>query len=145
MGGLVVRHYLSGHLMEGLGRVVLMGTPNRGSSHGNLALRISPRLRRVFRALPDLAEPGLTIAPPLNVPPPQVGIVIGFKPDPIRGRLLRGENDGLVTAESVRGVEAADELRVACPHEWIHWRWDVAEAVDTFLKTGKFKPTKSAD
>jgi pimeloyl-ACP methyl ester carboxylesterase len=139
MGGLVVRDYLSRHVVGGLGRVVLMGTPNRGTLHGNRIMRISPRLGRLFRSLPDLSEPGPEIAPPLNVPPPEVGIIAGTRPDPVRKALLPGDNDGLVTLESVRGVEAKDEILVPCPHEWIHWRLDTVEAIVSFLETGKFR------
>jgi hypothetical protein len=140
MGGLVVRDYLSRHAVEGLGKVVLMGTPNRGSRHGNRVLRIAPRLRRVFHSLPDLSEPGLEIAPPLNIPAPEIGIIAGTRPDPVRKMLLPGENDGLVTLDSVRGVnlEVKDEILIPCPHEWIHWRLDTLEAIVSFLETGKF-------
>jgi len=138
MGGLVVRHFLSRHAVEGLGRVVLMGTPNRGTRHSNRLLAFSI-LRRVFQSLPDLAEPGPAIAPPLNASAPEIGIIVGTHPDPIRQRLLHGENDGLVTTESVQGVSACDEIRVPCPHERLHWRPDTAEAIDIFLRTGKFK------
>ncbi|MDR1979409.1 MAG: alpha/beta fold hydrolase [Synergistaceae bacterium] len=141
MGGLVVRDYLSRHVVEGLGRVVLMGTPNKGSRHGNRALRVAPRLRRLFGSLPDLSEPGPEISPPLNLPAPEVGIIAGTRPDPVRKMLLRGDNDGLVTLESVRGVnvKVADEILMPCPHEWLHWRSDTVEAIVSFLETGKFK------
>jgi pimeloyl-ACP methyl ester carboxylesterase len=139
MGGLVVRDYLSRRVVRGLGRVVLMGTPNRGTRHGNRAMRIAPRLKRVFRSLPDLSEPGPEIAPPLNDPAPEVGIIAGTRPDPVRKLLLPGDNDGLVTLESARGVEAKDEILIPCPHEWIHWRLDTVKAIVSFLETGKFR------
>jgi pimeloyl-ACP methyl ester carboxylesterase len=141
MGGLVVRDCLSRRVVEGLGRVVLMGTPNRGTRHGNRALWAAPRLRRIFRSLPDLSEPGPNIAPPLNVPAPEIGIIAGIRPDPVRKALLSGENDGLVTLDSVRGLNVAvkDEILIPCPHEWIHWRPDTAEAIASFLETGKFR------
>jgi pimeloyl-ACP methyl ester carboxylesterase len=143
MGGLVVRDYLSRHVVGGLGRVILMGTPNKGTRHGNRAMRAAPRLRRLVRGLPDLSEPGPEIAPPLNVPAPEVGIIAGTRPDPVRKMLLPGDNDGLVTLESVRGVEAKDEILIPCPHERIHWRPDTVEAIVSFLETGKFKREKA--
>jgi hypothetical protein len=140
MGGLVVRDCLSRHVVEELGKVVLMGTPNKGSRHGNRVLRFSPRLGYIFRSLPDLSEPGPVIAQPLNVPAPEIGIIAGIRPDPVRKMLLPGDNDGLVTLESVRGVTATDEFLIPCAHEWIHWRPDTVEAIVSFLETGKFKP-----
>ena len=137
MGGLVIRNYLSCRVVEGLGRVVLIGTPNGGSPYANLLLGL-PFSRKVFESLPDLAEPGLDIAPPRNFPAPEVGIIIGTKPDFVRRILLPGENDGLVTAESVRCIDASDEMSIPCSHERLHWRADTAEAVVSFLETGKF-------
>ena len=137
MGGLIIRDYLSRRVVEGLGRVVLIGTPNGGSPYANLLLGL-PFSRQVLEALPDLAEPGPDIPSPLNVPAPEIGVIIGTRPDPVRKFLLPGEHDGLVSAESVRRVSASDEMSVPCPHERLHWRSDTVEAVASFLETGKF-------
>jgi pimeloyl-ACP methyl ester carboxylesterase len=137
MGGLIIRDYLSRRVVEGLGRVVLIGTPNRGTRHGNRLLWFSS-LPHILKSLPDLAEPGPDIALPRNVPAPEVGIVIGIRPDPVRRLFLRGANDGLVTVESVRSVNADDEILMPCAHEQLHWRPDTAEAICVFLETGKF-------
>ncbi|MCL1940735.1 MAG: alpha/beta hydrolase [Synergistaceae bacterium] len=137
MGGLVIRDCLSRRVVEGLGRIVLMGTPNGGSPFANLLLEL-PFSDQILEALPDLAEPGPDIGPPLNDPAPEIGIVIGTKPDFVRELLLPGVHDGLVTAESVRRINASGELTVPCAHERIHWREDTAKAVASFLETGKF-------
>ena len=137
MGGLVIRDYLSRHVVEGLGRVVLIGTPNGGTPHANLLLEL-PYSGKIFEGLADLAEPGPDITPPLNSPAPEIGIIIGTKPDFVRNVLLPGENDGLVTSYSVRQVHASDEISIPCMHEQIHWRDDTAEFVASFLETGKF-------
>ena len=137
MGGLIIRDYLSRTLVEGLGRVVLIGTPNGGSPYANLLLEL-PFSRDILESLPDLAEPGLDIAPPRNIPAPEIGIIIGTKPDFVRKLLLPGVHDGLVTAESVRYIAASDEMLVPCPHERLHWRTDTAKAIASFLETGKF-------
>jgi pimeloyl-ACP methyl ester carboxylesterase len=138
MGGLVIRDYLSRHVVEGLGRVVLIGTPNGGSRYANLLLGL-PFSREIFEGLPDLAEPGPHIPPPLNAPSPDVGIIAGMRPDPVRRFLLPGEHDGLVAVESVRRIAARDEMLVPCAHERLHWQLDTAEAVAVFLETGKFR------
>jgi pimeloyl-ACP methyl ester carboxylesterase len=138
MGGLIIREYLSRRVVTGLGKIVLIGTPNKGSRHGNRAL-LAPLFRRVFQGLSDLAEPGPHIAPPRNVPPPDVGVVVGTWTDVLRRQLLRGEHDGLVTVDSARNVPARDEFWVPTSHERLHWRQDTAEAIDSFLRTGKFR------
>ena len=142
MGGLVIRDCLSRRAVEGLGRVVLIGTPNGGSPYANLLLGL-PFSGQIFESLHDLAEPGPDIAPPLNVPAPEIGIVIGTEPDLVRKLLLPGVNDGLVSAGSVRRVAASDELTVPCAHEQLHWRADTAESIVSFLETGKFSALKS--
>jgi pimeloyl-ACP methyl ester carboxylesterase len=138
MGGLIIRHYLSMHLVEGLGRVVLMGTPSGGTPQVSLLLKIIPFSRRIFKALSDLAEPGLSIAQPLNVPLPEIGIILGTKPDPLRKIFMQGEHDGLVQSKSARNLTVSDELTIPCIHERIHWRPDTAAAVGCFMETGKF-------
>ena len=138
MGGLIIRDYLSRRVVEGLGKVVLIGTPNGGSPYANLLLGF-PFSDEIFESLPDLAEPGPDIAPPCNVPAPDIGIVIGTKPDIVRRFLMSGEHDGLVMAESVRRVAASDEILIPCPHEQIHWRADTAQAVVSFLENGRFR------
>ena len=135
MGGLVIRDYLSRRVVSNIGKVVMMGTPNGGSPYANLLLKI-PFIRYIFKALPDIAVPGIEIAPSINTAP-EIGIIIG-KTDCFRKLLLRGDHDGLVGAESVRRITAMDELRVPFCHERIHWRTRTAEAVASFLETGKF-------
>jgi pimeloyl-ACP methyl ester carboxylesterase len=137
MGGLVIRDYLSRRAVEGLGRIVLIGAPNGGSPYANLLMKL-PFFRRIYKSLPDLAVPGLDIPPPLNFPAPDIGVIIGIKPDFFRKYLLRGVHDGLVTAESVRRITANDEMTVSCIHERLHWRTDTAAAIASFLETGKF-------
>ena len=56
MGGLIIREYLSRQVVEGLGRVVLIGTPSGGTPQVSLLLRILPFSRKIFKALSDLAE-----------------------------------------------------------------------------------------
>ena len=138
MGGLIIRDYLSRRLIKGLGRVVLMGTPSGGTPQVSLLLRIIPFAKSIFKALPDLAEPGLCIAPPLNAPTPDIGIILGTRPDPVRKIFMSGEHDGLVQSKSARNLTFCDELTIPCIHERIHWRPDTAEAVARFLETGKF-------
>jgi pimeloyl-ACP methyl ester carboxylesterase len=138
MGGLIVRDYLSRRVVAGLGRVVLIGTPNGGSPYANMLLGI-PLSRDIFKGLSDLAEPGVQIPSPLNDPPPEMGIIAGTRPDPVRNFLLPDEHDGLVTVESARQVTAKDEMLIPCAHERLHWRRDTAEAVAAFLETGKFR------
>ena len=138
MGGLIIREYLSRRVVEGLGRVVLIGTPSGGTPQVSLLLRILPFSKKIFKALSDLREPGLDVARPLNVPAPEIGIIIGTRPDPVRKIFLSGEHDGLVQSQSARNVTVSDELTIPCIHERLHWRPDTAEAVALFLETGKF-------
>ena len=138
MGGLVIREHLSRKEFEGLGRVVLIGTPSGGSPYANLLLRL-PFSRQIFKSLPDLAEPGRDIPPPLNVPPPEIGIIIGTRSDLLRKKFLPGEHDGLVPAKSARNMIASDELAIPYTHHRLHWQPDTAEAVILFLEMGSFR------
>jgi hypothetical protein len=99
---------------------------------------VLPFSKKIFKGLTDLAEPGPHIGPPLNVPAPEIGIIMGIRPDPVRKVFLAGEHAGLVQSKSARNVTISDELTVPCIHERLHWRPDTAEAVALFLETGKF-------
>ena len=137
MGGLVIRDYLSRHEIKGLGRIVLIATPNGGSPYANLLLGF-PFSQQIFESLPDLASPGPDIALPRNVPAPEIGIIIGTQPDAVRRFLLPGDHDGIVTAESVRSVAASSEILIPASHRRLHWRADTVWAIVSFLETGEF-------
>ena len=142
MGGLIIRHYLSVQHVANIGRVVLMGTPNRGSPQSRYVSEHFPPMRRFCEApLRDLAEPGLEIAPPLNDPAPQIGVIIGMGPRIILSGLLediQGPHDGLVPLQSAR-LPGAEEVLLPHNHTLLNWNPRSVRLVDRFLRTGKFE------
>lgn len=142
MGGLIIRHYLSAHRVSELGRVVLIGVPNRGSPQSRNVTDRIPALVHLSPALSDLAEPGLDIPPPLNDPAPDIGVIAGTHSRLFGNFLLGepgGENDGRVRVESARFSGAADEILLPLNHIRLHWRVETVRLVDSFLRTGKFR------
>ncbi len=141
MGGLVIRHYLSVHRVPSLGRVVLIAVPNGGSAQARYIMGKFSSLRHLSPALSDFAEPGPDIAPPLDAPPPEIGIVAGTNPNLFLAKFLcgpGGENDGRVRVESARLSGATAEVLLPFSHTRIHHRSETACLVELFLRTGSF-------
>lgn len=128
MGALILRSALerSPELAERIGRVVMIAPPNRGS---DLALKWLNRLsfaHRLVTPLPDLSSGNKSPVHSLHIPS---GLEIG---------ILAAENDHAVNIEQTRlGVEQAHCI-LPGRHTNILFREDTAEALENFLRTGKF-------
>ena len=128
MGGLILRSALelAPELTERLSRVVMIAPPNRGS---DLALKWLNRLsfaHKLVTPLPDLSSGKESPVHTLHIPS---GVEIG---------ILAAENDHAVNIEQTHlGVEQAHCI-LPGRHTNILFREDTAEAVEKFLRTGKF-------
>lgn len=141
MGGLIIRHYLSLRNIPNLGRVVLIGVPNGGSAQSRCVMKKFPPLRHLSPALQDLAEPGPRIGSPLNMPPPEIGIIAGTDSKLFPAQFLckpKGENDGRVTTTSARLAGATAEILLPLNHVRLHWNPETVTLIDRFLNTGRF-------
>ncbi len=147
MGGLLVRDYLARNHPHNLGRVVLIGTPNKGSelADGDLGIAAQDTLlewagpaARALHTGPD------GYAASLPVPAYPVGVIAGTRGTHVSNRWLPTPNDGVVTLESARleGMTAFIEVDVT------HWdmRRDprVAGLVVDFLRHGEFRQVPAA-
>lgn len=139
MGGLVLRRYLQEHRPANLGRVVMLGPPNHGSAAADHAG--SRRLLRWFIGvnLPALGTGEAAVARRLPAADFEVGVIAGTRR--LHGlfrRVLRGENDGVVTVESARLEGMKDFLALPRSHTLMLWRRDVLAQTRAFLRDGKF-------
>ncbi len=137
LGGLVVRAYFQHHRDPRLGRVVLLGVPNQGAE---LARRFSDThaFRMVFGPSGhQLAHE----AKNLPVPPVPFGVLAGGRGDD-KGYnpLIPGDDDGLVSVASTHLKGEADFLQVRCTHGKLKRHRQVIEAVECFLRSGRFRP-----
>ena len=139
LGGIVLRQYLSDTELQLLGRVVMLGPPNKGSE-------VVDKLKNIpgFELIngPSGLELGTdkTSVPnslgPVTYP---VGIIAGSSTvNPILSLMLPNPDDGKVSAESTKVKGMADHIIMPVSHTFMMRNNEVIRQVTTFLKTGKF-------
>jgi pimeloyl-ACP methyl ester carboxylesterase len=139
MGGLVARRLIQEARPANLGRVVMLGTPNRGSAAADVAAR-NPLLRRFFGGnliLLGVGDQGIVRS--LGPADFEVGIIAGsFAFNRLFSPVLAGPHDGVVTVESARLEGMRDFIVLPFSHTFMLWRAEVVRQVRAFLSGGQF-------
>lgn len=137
LGGLLALSLALGEPPTNLGRVVQIGSPNRGAEAAAMAARIPgvPRLLGPVLSQLDRLAPGA--AGPLGF---ELGCVAGDLPLIPMARLAgaREPNDGTVTVRSALHPLAGDSVVLRSSHGLLPLDPRVARQVDAFLGTGRF-------
>jgi triacylglycerol lipase len=138
MGGILVRAYLAEHELPGLGRVVMLSPPNRGTAIVN---RLPSELLELVLGPASLRLGTDSSSVPLQLGPVtfELGVITGdLSLNPLFSSWLHGEDDGRVTVESA-WVEGTDDfLVVPATHTFIMRSDDVIRQIVAFLETGRF-------
>jgi pimeloyl-ACP methyl ester carboxylesterase len=140
MGGILVRSYFSRHAVGNLGRVVMLGPPNRGSE-------VVDRLGSwwLFRELNGPAGDELGTNPdstpnrlgPVNF---ELGVIAGDRSiNWINSLMIKGPNDGKVSVENTKVAEMKGFLVVHVPHPFLMSNKGVIQNTLQFLKYGAFE------
>jgi len=140
LGGILVRQYLSTQDIGELGRVVMLGPPNRGSEAvdelGNLPgfdWLNGPAGRQLGKG-PDSV--------PLKLGPAdfEVGVIAGNRTiDPITSAVLDDPDDGRVSVEDTKLDGMADFVVVEHSHAFMMRMRDTIDLTIRFLRTGRFR------
>jgi len=138
LGGILTRVYLNNYSISNLGRVVMMGTPNKGSSIVNKLRDYSVCRWYLGPAFLELSTDLNSVPNSLTIPDYPLGLIAGTKSvNPFLSQFVKGENDGKVSVESVRlGNYPLKKIHVS--HTWIMTHNDVIENVINFLKYETF-------
>ncbi len=119
MGGCVVLDMLARHRPQGIGRIVLLGSPTRGSYAAQQILRVPVLRHALGRVLPQwLARPMPEVDPALYI-----GVIAGNRPIGV-GRIVPGmekPNDGMVTVRETRWPGARDHIVLPVTHMQMLW------------------------
>ena len=140
LGGILVRQYLQHNIIENLGRVVMLGPPNKGSEVVD-KLRDFPGFRFIH------GEAGLELGTGATSVPNQLGdanfdlgIIAGTRSiNVFLSRIIPGTDDGKVSVENTKLEGMNDHLEMEVTHTFMMRNDKVIEQVIHYLQTGQFK------
>jgi pimeloyl-ACP methyl ester carboxylesterase len=141
MGGLLLRYYLSGHTVEGLGRVVMLGPPNQGSEVADALAGTTLYERINGPAGAQLVTGPDGIAARLGPARFPLGIITGTEQtaiDSVLATRIPGENDGKVAVERAKLEGMHDFLVLPVNHTFMVVDDVVIAQTLHFLRHGRF-------
>jgi pimeloyl-ACP methyl ester carboxylesterase len=141
LGGILVRQYLSRHVIENLGRVVMLGPPNKGSEVVD-KLRDFPGFHFINGdAGLELGTGESSVPNRLGAANFDLGIIAGTRSiDLILSHMISGPDDGKVSVENTRLEGMHDHLEMDVTHTFMMRNKAVIEQVIHYLETGSFSP-----
>ncbi len=144
MGGVIMRGHLARHQVDGLGRLVLLAPPNKGSELVDTMKQIPG-----FDWLNGPAGAALStdidsIPNTISDADAEYGVIAGnLSLNPLYSSFIPGDDDGKVSVESTKFAAMADHITLYVSHTFSMNRAGVTEQVVAFLRTGRF--TRTAD
>lgn len=137
MGGLITRAYIAKSRPTNLGRVVMLGTPNKGSEVANLLKSFS-----LYKLFYGPAGQQLVTGYDQQIfgaVDYELGIIAGNKTiDPICYFLLPRPNDGKVSVESTKLEGMKEHVTIPVTHTFFPQNKKAWELVYKFIKNGCF-------
>ncbi len=139
MGGILVRHYFAANQDNRLGRVVMLGPPNKGSE-------VVDRLRKrwLFRTINGPAGQQLgtekdSLPRKLGPVSFELGVIAGNRSiNWINSSMIRGHDDGKVSVENTKIDGMKEHLVLNVTHPFMMKDPAVIDAVISFLRSGSF-------
>ncbi len=139
LGGILVRQYLRDHDIPNLGRVVMLGPPNKGSEVVD-RLRDFPGFRFVH------GDAGLELGTGETSVPNQLGranfdlgVIAGTRSiNLFLSSMISGPDDGKVSVENTRVEGMRDHLEMEVTHPFMMRNDRVIDQVIHFLDNGEF-------
>ena len=138
LGGLMVRAYLQNYKVDKLGRVVLLGTPNKGNeavdhfSNSWLMDILGPTAKA-------LGTDDNSFPKSLEAPYYPVGIIAGEIKSKLNDPVIPGKDDGLVSVEATKIDTMTDFIIIQTGLSMMRYNGEVADQTIEFIKNGVFK------
>jgi len=148
LGGILVRSYFKRHVDTRLGRVVMLGPPNRGSEVVDALGAWG-----FFKALNgpagnELGTDNESVPNSLGAVDFELGVIAGDRSiNWINSALIDGPDDGKVSVERTKVAGMKEHIVVHAAHPFLMRDTGVIEHTIRFLRTGSFSPeyTHSTD
>lgn len=137
LGGLLIRAYLDSISVPNLGKVILIGSPSKGTPIVDY-FRDSWLMNLVGPAAKSLGTDEKSFPRTLGAPYYPVGIIAGISSTFNNDDFIPGEDDGVVPVESTKIDGMTDFVSVQVSHSSLPRNERVAEEVIAFLKQGSF-------
>ncbi|PCJ30410.1 MAG: alpha/beta hydrolase [Gammaproteobacteria bacterium] len=138
LGGILVRQYLSEHSIDNLGRVVMLGPPNKGSEIvDNLSSFPGFKLINGPAGL-QLGTDEQSVPNKLGPVNFDLGIIAGTRNFSIYALMIAKPNDGKVSVESSKIEGMTDHIELAVSHSFMMNNSHVIANVIHFLQSGLF-------
>jgi len=139
LGGILVRQYLLHHAIENLGRVVMLGPPNKGSEVVD-KLGDFPGFHFINGdAGLELGTGESSVPNRLGAANFDLGIIAGTRSiNLILSRMIPGPDDGKVSVESTKLEGMRDHVEMEVTHPFMMRNSKVIEQVIQYLETGRF-------
>lgn len=139
MGGILVRQYLTVNTIENLGRVVMLGPPNKGSEVVD-NLKDVPGFKLINGpAGMQLGTGEMSVPNKLGAANFELGVVAGTRSiNLILSTMLPGQDDGKVTVENTKLEGMNDHITMPVTHPFMMKNNQVIAQVLHFLKNGYF-------
>jgi len=141
LGGLMIRAYLEDTKIKNLGRVVLIGTPNKGTTLID-NYQDSWLIDMVGPMAASLGTDKDSFPNSIADPYYPVGIIAGTSKGNDNEDILPGEDDGIVPLESTKIDGMTDFIKIESGHSMMRYNREVADQTIEFLQNGKFKKNK---
>lgn len=139
LGGILVRQYLSTGKIKNLGRVVMLGPPNKGSQVVD-KLKDMPGFEFLNGpAGKELGTDSTSIPVRLGPAEFEVGIIAGTRSiNPILSSMLPDPDDGKVSVENTKLTGMTDHITLPVAHPFLMRDSEAIKQVIYFLQNGKF-------
>jgi hypothetical protein len=140
LGGILVRQYLQDHRIENLGRVVMLGPPNKGSEVVD-RLGGFPGFRFINGETGLQLGTGATSVPNRLGPAEfDLGVIAGTSSiNLLLSSMIPGPGDGKVSVENTRLEGMRDHLEMEITHSFMMRNPEVIEQVIHYLREGRFR------